>query len=64
MIRAKVEGVEFIAANTDLQALKLSQAPMKLQIGSKLTKGLGSRRQSRGEAAKQRSKTPTKLLKP
>jgi cell division protein FtsZ len=42
MIRAKVEGVEFIATNTDLQALKLSQAPVKLQIGSKLTKGLGA----------------------
>src|SRR5580658_5955702 len=42
MIRAKVEGVEFIAANTDLQALKLSQAPIKLQIGGKLTKGLGA----------------------
>src|SRR5262249_7311600 len=42
MIRAKVEGVEFITANTDLQALKLSQAPMKLQLGAKLTKGLGA----------------------
>ena len=42
MIRAKVEGVEFIAANTDLQALNLSQAPVKLQIGGKLTKGLGA----------------------
>src|ERR1700739_4696738 len=42
MIRAKVEGVEFIAANTDLQALKLSQASVKLQIGAKLTKGLGA----------------------
>jgi cell division protein FtsZ len=42
MIRAKVEGVEFVAANTDLQALKLSQAPMKLQLGAKLTKGLGA----------------------
>ncbi len=42
MIRAKLEGVEFIAANTDLQALKLSQAPVKLQIGGKLTKGLGA----------------------
>src|SRR6266404_5834026 len=31
MIRAKLEGVEFITANTDLQALKLSQAPVKLQ---------------------------------
>lgn len=42
MIRAKVEGVEFITANTDLQALKLSQAPTKLQLGGKLTKGLGA----------------------
>src|SRR5690242_663022 len=42
MIRAKVEGVEFITANTDLQALKLSQAPAKLQLGAKLTKGLGA----------------------
>jgi cell division protein FtsZ len=42
MIRAKLEGVEFIAANTDQQALKLSQAPVKLQIGAKLTKGLGA----------------------
>ena len=42
MIRAKVEGVEFITANTDLQALKLSQAPVKLQLGGKLTKGLGA----------------------
>ncbi len=42
MIRAKVEGVEFITANTDLQALKLSQAPVKIQLGAKLTKGLGA----------------------
>jgi cell division protein FtsZ len=42
MIRAKVEGIEFIAANTDLQALKLCQAPIKLQLGAKLTKGLGA----------------------
>src|ERR1700739_2399211 len=42
MTRAKVEGVEFIAANTDLQALQLCQAPMKLQLGGKLTKGLGA----------------------
>jgi len=42
MIRAKLEGVEFITANTDLQALKLSQAPVKLQLGAKLTKGLGA----------------------
>ena len=42
MIRARLEGVEFIAANTDLQALKLSHAPVKLQLGAKLTKGLGA----------------------
>src|ERR1700744_6084282 len=42
MIRAKVKGVEFITANTDMQALKLSQAPVKLQLGAKLTKGLGA----------------------
>src|SRR6202158_1505340 len=42
MIRDKLEGVEFITANTDLQALKLSQAPVKLQLGAKLTKGLGA----------------------
>lgn len=42
MIRAKVEGVEFIAANTDLQALRMCQAPVKLQLGAKLTKGLGA----------------------
>ncbi len=42
MIRARVQGVEFIAANTDAQALKTSLAPRKLQIGSKLTGGLGA----------------------
>jgi cell division protein FtsZ len=42
MIAARVEGVEFIAANTDVQALQLSQAPVKLQLGVKLTSGLGA----------------------
>ena len=42
MIAAKVEGVEFIAANTDVQALTTSQAPVKLQLGVKLTSGLGA----------------------
>src|SRR6266568_7342185 len=42
MIAAKVEGVEFIVANTDVQALQLSQAPVKLQLGVKLTSGLGA----------------------
>src|SRR6201994_4921626 len=42
MIAAKVEGVECIAANTDRQALQLSQAPVKLQLGTRLTSGLGA----------------------
>jgi cell division protein FtsZ len=42
MIAAKVEGVEFMVANTDLQALEASQAPIKIQLGAKLTKGLGA----------------------
>lgn len=42
MIEAKIEGVQFIVANTDIQALRLSAAPLKLQIGAKLTKGLGA----------------------
>ncbi len=42
MIEAGIEGVEFIAANTDLQALRLCYAPVKLQLGTKLTKGLGA----------------------
>src|SRR5689334_2428062 len=42
MVQAGLDGVEFIVANTDLQALHLNQAPVKLQIGAKLTKGLGA----------------------
>ena len=42
MIAAHVEGVEFIAANTDAQALETSNAPVKLQLGVKLTAGLGA----------------------
>jgi cell division protein FtsZ len=42
MIVAKLEGVEFIVANTDVQALQNSQAPVKLQLGVKLTSGLGA----------------------
>src|SRR5436305_14377612 len=40
MVQAGLDGVEFIVANTDLQALKLNSAPNKIQIGAKLTKGL------------------------
>src|SRR5688500_7585555 len=42
MVQAGLSGVEFMVANTDAQALKTSPAPMKIQIGSKLTKGLGA----------------------
>jgi len=42
MIAARMEGVEFITANTDVQALKTSQAPVKLQLGVRLTSGLGA----------------------
>src|SRR5688572_19254289 len=42
MVAAGLDGVEFIVANTDLQALCVSAAPNKLQIGAKLTKGLGA----------------------
>jgi cell division protein FtsZ len=42
MIAANLEGVEFIAANTDVQALEMSNAPIKLQLGVKLTSGLGA----------------------
>jgi cell division protein FtsZ len=42
MIRAELLGVEFIAVNTDAQALLLSDAPHKIRIGDKVTKGLGS----------------------
>jgi cell division protein FtsZ len=42
MIEAGMEGIEFIAANTDLQALRMSRAPVKIQLGVKLTNGLGA----------------------
>src|SRR3954465_13768260 len=42
MVTAGLAGVEFIVATPDLQALRLNAAPTKLQIGSKLTKGLGA----------------------
>ncbi len=42
MIEHDVQGVEFIAVNTDSQALNLSKAEVKMQIGAKLTRGLGA----------------------
>ena len=42
MIESGVKGVDFIVANTDLQVLQKSQAPVKIQIGTTLTNGLGA----------------------
>jgi cell division protein FtsZ len=42
MMEARFTGVEFIVANTDLQALRASPAPVKLQLGARLTMGLGA----------------------
>jgi len=42
MIAAGLPGVDFIAANTDAQALKANLAPIKMQLGEKLTRGLGA----------------------
>jgi len=42
MINADLQGVEFVAINTDLQALESNKAPVKIQIGKNLTKGLGA----------------------
>lgn len=42
MVQENITGVDFICANTDAQALRLSQAKIQIQIGEKLTKGLGA----------------------
>src|SRR5690554_519446 len=42
MIASGLKGVEFVAVNTDAQAINLARAAEKVQIGSKLTKGLGA----------------------
>ncbi len=56
MIAEGLTGVEFIAVNTDAQALQLSQAPHRIQIGCKLTKGLGTGGKSEiGEKAAEES---------
>lgn len=42
MIMSKLQGVKFITANTDAQSLEISNAPVKIQLGGKLTEGLGA----------------------
>jgi cell division protein FtsZ len=41
MVREEIQGVEFIAMNTDAQALAITEAPIRVQLGEKLTRGLG-----------------------
>jgi len=41
MVREEIQGVEFIAMNTDAQSLSITEAPTRIQLGEKLTKGLG-----------------------
>jgi cell division protein FtsZ len=60
MIEHGVEGVDFIAVNTDLQALNSNRAPVKIQIGGQLTKGLGSG--GRPEIGKQAAMEDTEHL--
>ena len=60
MIEAGIKGVEFIAVNTDLQALQSNRADKKVQIGAKLTKGLGSG--GRPEIGRQAAMEDTELL--
>ena len=58
MIESGLEGVEFIAVNTDAQALLMSKAPKRMQIGEKLTRGLGAgARPDIGERAAQESRS-------
>ncbi|MBE8954338.1 MAG: cell division protein FtsZ [Quinella sp. 2Q5] len=57
MIESGLEGVDFIAVNTDSQALLMSKAPKRMQIGEKLTRGLGAgARPEIGERAAQESR--------
>src|SRR5437763_473083 len=64
MMAAHFTGVEFIVANTDVQALHASPAPVRLQLGAKLTKGLGagSNPEIGREAAQEDPEQITRLL--
>ena len=64
MMRAEVQGVDFLVANTDAQALKQSSASSKIQLGAKITQGLGagSRPEIGRAAAEETIDDVTKLL--
>ena len=51
MMEEGIQGVEFICANTDAQALTLSRAPIRVRLGDKLTRGLGTGCSGAGAAA-------------
>jgi len=65
MMELGMDGVDFITANTDLQALKRSQAPVKIHLGPRVTRGLGAEANRRSvrqlpKKAGRRSPTPYK----
>ncbi|MFA5450071.1 MAG: cell division protein FtsZ, partial [Clostridia bacterium] len=63
MIFAGVKSASFIAANTDMQALNMSAAPIKIQLGAALTKGLGAGSDPEiGERAAEESKEEIREL--
>lgn len=64
MMRADVQGVDFLVANTDAQALKQSSAPQRIQLGAKITQGLGagSRPEIGRAAAEETIEAITKML--
>ena len=63
MVREEIQGVEFIAMNTDAQALAITEAPTRIQLGEKLTKGLGvGGNHNLGQKAAEESKDDLKEL--
>ena len=61
MIEAGLQGVEFIAVNTDAQDLRLSHAQTKIQMGLNLTKGLGAARRPKTAGLADSSGSPASL---
>ena len=63
MVREEIQGVEFIAINTDAQALAITEAPTRIQLGEKLTKGLGvGGDHAQGEKAAEESRDELKEI--
>ncbi len=63
MVREEIQGVEFIAMNTDAQALAITEAPTRIQLGERLTKGLGvGGNHAMGQKAAEESKDELKEL--